>query len=124
MHDMKAGINPVRPTHPWPFRAAPQIHVSEVGVGVPARQEVEFKDGKRIWLLQVVAGGTPHLFMRELGAPLKGAHIDLRQLLPDVEKELPTTSTRDVAGYVAISLRLKYPTLDAFVAAVSPGSPA
>lgn len=113
------------PTHrkptPWPFMAAPAHHDSQItehGVGVPVRQEVEFKDGKRIWLRRVVVNGAPDLFLRDLGEPLEGTRVDLRKLLPDVEKELPTTSTRDVAGYVSISLRLKFATLDAFVEAV------
>lgn len=94
------------------------------GVGVPGRAEVEFKDGKRIWLMRVERAGAPDLFLRELGAPAAGTVIDLRQLLPDVEKDLPQTSTRDVAGYVAISLRLKFATREAFLeAAVQSGRP-
>jgi hypothetical protein len=118
MLTMKAGVNPVRSSHAWPFRAAPHMQVTEEGVGVPGRQEVEFKDGKRIWLRRVTINGVADLFLRDLGEPLDGTRIDLRKLLSDVQKELPTTSTRDVAGYVAISLRLKFETLDAFVAAV------
>jgi hypothetical protein len=113
--------------HPWPFRAAPTHHdsqISEQGFGVPARQEVEFKDGKRIWLRRVTINGLPELFLRDLGEPLEGTRIDLRKILSDVEKELPTTSTRDVAGYVSISLRLKFATLDEFVAAVGNGAAA
>lgn len=118
---MKAGSNPVRPTHPWPFRAAPHI-VSDHGVGVPARQNVILKDGNGIWLLHVIDNGTANLYLRDLGEPLEGVRIDLRKLLADVEKELPTTNTRDVAGWVAISLRLKYPTLDEFLEAVGRGA--
>jgi hypothetical protein len=106
---------------PWPFMSPPHHHdsqISEQGGGVPVRQEVEFKDGKRIWLRRVVINGVPNLFLRDLGEPLEGERIDLRKMLPDVEKELPTTSRRDVAGYVSISLRLKFATLDAFAAAV------
>lgn len=104
----------------WLARPAPTYHdsqCSEHGVGVPARQEVEFKDGKRIWLRRVVVKGVPDLFLRDLGDPAEGARIDLRHFIADVEKELPQTSTRDVAGFVAISLRLRYLTLDAFLAA-------
>jgi hypothetical protein len=107
--------------HPWPFRAPPTHHdsqVSEQGVGVPARHEIQFKDGSTVWLRRVILNGAPDLFLRDLGEPLEGKRIDLRKLIPDVEKELPTTSTRDVAGYVSISLRLKFATLDAFLAAV------
>jgi hypothetical protein len=120
MLTMKAGSNPVRQTRPWPFRSPANIDVSEHGVGVPGRQEVEFKDGKRIWLRRVIVDGSPHLFLRELGNPVDGTRIDLRKLLEHVEKELPTTSTRDVAGYVAISLRLKFATLEDFLAAAAP----
>lgn len=109
-----------RAAKPWPFRAAPEHHdsqVTEQGVGVPARQEVEFKDGKRVWLCRVMVKGIPDLFLRDVGNP-PHARVDLRRLLADIEKELPTTSTRDVAGYVAVSLRLKFATADAFLAAV------
>lgn len=101
--------------------SAPHHHDSQItpeGVGVPGRQEVEFKDGQRIWLRRVIVAGSPALFLRDLGDPLEGMRIDLRKLIPDVEKELPTTSTRDVAGYVSISLRLKFATLADFVVAV------
>ena len=111
-----------RPPSSWPFRAAPTLHhaqVSEYGVGVPARQEVEFKDGKRIWLRRVNLGDAPDLFLRDLGNPAEGARIDLRTFIAEVETELPQTSTRDVAGYVAISLRLAFPTLESFLEAVA-----
>jgi hypothetical protein len=101
--------------------APPTAHDSQItpeGVGVPGRQEVEFKDGKRIWLRRVIVQGAPDLFLRELSEPLEGTQIDLRKLIDDVENELPRTSTRDVAGYVGFSLRLKFETLDAFLAAV------
>lgn len=104
----------------WPFMAAPHLHdsqVSEHGVGVPGRQEVQFKDGKMIWLRRVIVSGVPDLFVRDLGEPLEGKRIDLRKLLPDIEKELPYTSTRDVAGYVSMALRLQFLTLEAFVSA-------
>lgn len=118
----RAGTRERRYPKPWPFMAPPSHHDSQVcehGVGVPGRQEVEFKDGKRIWLRRVIVSGSPCLFLRDLGEPLEGTRIDLRALLSDVEKELPTTSTRDVAGYVAISLRLKYETLEQFIAAIA-----
>lgn len=108
----------------WPFRAAPAHHdsqLSEFGVGVPARQEVEFKDGKRIWVRRVMEGGSPDLFLRDLGEPAEGVRIDLRHHIPDVATELPRTSTRDVAGYVALSLRLKFATLAAFIEAAVQG---
>lgn len=106
----------------WPYREAPslrQTQISEYGVGVPARQEVEFKDGQRIWLRRVSRNDVPCLFLRDLGEPAEGARIDLRDFIADVEAELPQTSTRDVAGYVAISLRLQFPTRAQFLEAVS-----
>lgn len=119
----RAGVSAPRPSTSWPFMAAPSHHDSQVtqhGVGVPGNQEVMFKDGSSIWLHRVMVHGVPDLFLRDLDVPLKGVRIDLRQLLTDVEKELPTTSTRDVAGYVGISLKLKFATLAAFIAAVAP----
>ena len=105
----------------WPFQAAPHTHdiqVSEHGVGVPCRQEVQFRDGHRIWLRRVMRQGAPCTFLRELGEPAEGVLFDLRQLVPDAQTELPLTSTRDVAGYVQLSLRLRFATRDAFLEAV------
>lgn len=124
---MRDAVNTGRAPKAWPFMSAPHHHdiqVTAEGVGVPGRQEVEFRDGKRIWLRRVIVNGAPHPYLRDLGEPLEGTRIDLRKLLADVEKELPTTSTRDVAGYVAISLRLKFQTLEAFAAAVAGGAAA
>jgi hypothetical protein len=121
----RAGVTERRATT-WPFMAAPEHHDSQVdaqhGVGVPNRQEVQFADGNCIWLRRVIVKGVPDLFLRDLGDPLEGTRIDLRDHLPDVEKELPQTCTRDVVGYVKFSLRLKYPTLQAFVDVVKPGA--
>jgi hypothetical protein len=111
----------------WLSRAAPAHHdlqVSEQGVGVPARQEVEFKDGKRIWLSRVMDTGKPDLFLRDLGAPAQGVRIDLRDHITDVATELPATSTRDVAGFVAYSLRCKFRTLADFIEAAVAKRPA
>lgn len=117
----------------WPFHTTarallpadpPSAGVTEFGVGVPRRQEVQFKDGSAIWLHSVVRDGTPDLFLRELGEPAQGTIVDLRQLLTDASVELPGTSTRDVAGYVSIGLRLMFATRDEFVlAAVATGRP-
>lgn len=114
------GLHATTSASSWPLRAAPTHHdhqISDHGVGVPARQEVEFKDGKRIWVRRVMTDGRPDLFLRELGAPAEGVRIDLRDHIADVATELPATSTRDVAGYVALSLRFKFATLDAFIEA-------
>ena len=58
------------------------------------------------------------------GAEAAGAEvtvIDLRDFIPDVEKELPITSTRDVVGFVQFSLRGIFDTRDAFVQAAVQG---
>lgn len=105
---------------PWPFMVAPTHHdmrVSPQGVVVPGRQEVEFKDGKRLWLSRVMGHGVPDCFLRYLGEPADGLRVDLRHHIPDVAQELPTTSARDVAVYVAMSLRQRYATRDEFVSA-------
>jgi hypothetical protein len=112
----------IQPAASWLAQAAPTYHdgqVSAHGVGVPTRQEVQFKDGQRIWLRRVMLDGAPHMYLRDLGDPAEGARIDLRQHILDVETELPITSTRDVAGYVNLSLKLRYPTLDQFLVAVA-----
>lgn len=98
----------------WPFRSTLDmrhegIRISEYGVGVPARQEVEFADGTRLWLKRVDdAAGVPCLFKRELGAPAAGAVIDLRDLVPDMAHDLPIAATRDVPGIVHYALRHRF----------------
>jgi hypothetical protein len=104
----------------WPFMSAPTGHdlqVSLEGVGVPAHQEIEFKDGSRIWLARVMESGMPALFLRDLGDPATGVRIDLRRMIPEADTELPRTSTRDVAGYVHFALRQLFEGRDAFVEA-------
>lgn len=110
----------------WPFKVTtPPDAISEFGVAVPRRQEVEFKDGERIWLSHVLKSGTADLFLRELGQPAQGTVIDLRHYIPDIERELPQTSTRDVAGFVNLSLRLRFATRAEFLeAVVKDGRPA
>jgi hypothetical protein len=113
--------------HAWPFKAAlPEpTTVSDCGVGVPRRQEVEFADGTRIWLHRVEQQGVPDLFVRELGAPAAGTRVDLRTLAPELAKDLPTASTRDVPGVVHYSLRGQFRSVkDLVQAAVATGRPA
>jgi hypothetical protein len=116
-----------RPPSSWPFMSAPHTHDLQIcpeGVGVPARQEVTFKDGHSIWLQRVMQDGSPSLFLRDLGEPAAGARVDLRRMVPEAAADLPITSTRDLVGYVSLALRGQYPTRDAFVeAAVRIGSP-
>jgi hypothetical protein len=123
------GINPTQVLaarrdiagHSWPFMAARSTHGSQLtpeGVGVPTHQEVTFKDGHSIWLTRVIKDGSPHLFLRDLGEPAAGKQIDLRVFIPECEKELPTTNTRDVAGFILFGLRCQFETRDAFLHAV------
>lgn len=121
---MKAGITTTRPSHSWPFMVAPTHHdlqVSPEGVGVPGRQHVIFKDGEGLWLTRVMVDGAPSLYLRELGEPAAGKRIDLRQLIAGVEKELPTTCTRDVAYFVGRCLRTQYATREQFLDIAAPG---
>jgi len=95
----------------WPFKAQPPepACVSEFGVGVPRRQEVEFADGSRIWLLRVERDGVPDLFARDLHRMhQEPVRVDLRNLVPEIEKDLPIASSRDVPGIVHFSLRGKF----------------
>lgn len=102
-----------RPPSSWPFKAAPEPgSVSEFGVGVPRRQEVEFADGSKIWLLRVEHQGVPELFLRELGAPAAGTRVDLRRLDPDLATDLPIAATRDVPGIVHYALRGRFKSVD------------
>jgi hypothetical protein len=99
--------------------------VTQYGVGVPRRQEVEFADGSRIWLLRVEGqGGVPDLFLRELGAPAAGTRVDLRSLVPQIGDDLPTASSRDVPGIVHYSLRGRFGSVEQLLeAAVHAGRP-
>lgn len=96
----------------WPFKVqpgmAPAITTSDLGVGVPRRQEVEFADGSKVWLLRVEKQGVPDLFLRELGLPAAGVLVDLRHLVPELARDLPRASTRDVPGLVHFSLRGRF----------------
>lgn len=112
----------------WPFKVQKpaQTGVTEFGVGVPPRQEVEFEDGSRIWLLRVeLQAGLPDLFLRDLGAPAAGVRVDLRRLVPELANELPSSSTRDVPGMVHFSLRGRFKSVQQLLdEAVSLGRPA
>lgn len=110
---------------PWPFKAQLEpAAVSDFGVGVPRRQEVEFTDGSRIWLLRVEQQGIPDLFLRDLGAPAAGMRIDLRRLVPEITEDLPPASTRDVPGIVHFTLRCAFGSVDELLqAAVKFGRP-
>jgi hypothetical protein len=103
-----------RRTHPWPFKVQEPaaITTSEFGVGVPRRQEVEFRDGSRIWLQRVDHQDVPDLYLRDLGAPATGTRVDLRELVPELAKDLPVASTRDVPGLVHYSLRGRFGSVD------------
>lgn len=110
----------------WPFKnGAPEpAAVSEFGVGVPRRQEVEFADGSRLWLHRVDRNGVPDLFLRELGAPATGMLIDLRHLVPELGEDLPKAATRDLPGTVHFSLRVAFSSVDELLqVAVALGSP-
>lgn len=111
----------------WPFMAkTPDQAVTEFGVGVPPRQELQFADGSRIWLLRVEQHrGVPDLFLRDLGAPAEGVRVDLRHLVPELDTDLPVSSTRDVAGTVFFAMRGQFKTRDAFIeAAIAARRPA
>lgn len=99
-----------RTTSSWPFKASlPEpIAVTDHGVGVPRRQEVEFADGSRIWLLRVDDQAAPDLFLRDLGAPAVGTRVDLRRLVPDLAVDLPIAASRDVPGLVHFALRGRF----------------
>lgn len=97
--------------HPWPFKAqAPQAtSVTEFGVGVPRRQEVEFADGSRVWLERVEHQGVPDLFLRDVKLACgESLRIDLRRLVPDLATDLPIAATKDVPGLVHYSLRGRF----------------
>ena len=88
----------------------------QFGVGVPARQEVIFKDGSALWLHRV--GDTvPDLFQRRVElANGEYARVDLRRLAPELAADLPVAESRDVPGLVHWSLRLLFGSAQAFKA--------
>lgn len=80
----------------------------QFGVGVPARQEVIFRDGSAVWLHRV-GDKVPDLFQRRVELPSgEFARVDLRRLVPDLAVDLPVAATRDVPGIVHWSLRLVF----------------
>jgi hypothetical protein len=99
----------------------PQV-VPPADLGVPPRQEVEFADGSRIWLLRVDKQGVPDLFVRELGKPAGGVVVDLRRLAPELGLHLAGAGHREVPCMVHTSLRSHFASVDQLVAvAVSCG---
>jgi hypothetical protein len=117
-----------RPASTWPFKVKPageSVTISEFGVGVPPRQEVEFADGTRLWLLRVDQHQVPDLYLRDLGAPAEGMRVDLRRLVPELTTDLPVASTRDVPGIVHFALRGRFKSAAELIeAAIALGSPA
>jgi hypothetical protein len=120
-----AAVAPL-PTHrrgqPWPFLQQAGASAN----GVPRRQEVEFADGSRLWLLRVErADDLDRLFLRELDAPAGGVLVDLRGLVPEAEAMMLCASTRAVPGLVHMALRSRFGSRDALLqAAVAGGRPA
>jgi hypothetical protein len=55
----------------WPF----MDRAGTAATGVPPRQEIEFGDGSRIWLLRVTRDGDVDFFQRELGDPAGGVQV-------------------------------------------------
>jgi hypothetical protein len=110
--------------HPWPFKenTMEPTTVTDFGVGVPRRQEVEFADGTRVWLHRVEQQGVPQLFLRDLGAPGEGTRVDLRTLVPELARDLPVASTRDVPGIVHYSLRGHFGSVAELIDAVVAGA--
>lgn len=99
---------------------AEPVAYTDFGVGVPARQEVMFSDGSAVWLGRVQAGDAPDLFRRQI---LNDGHIvDLREHAPELERDLPVASTRDVPGIVYFSLRCHYRSSSEFLNAVRGGA--
>lgn len=105
----------------WPFTT----QAGSLATGVPRRQEIEFPDGRRIWLGRVERAGVVDLFQRELGAPASGVLVDLRRIAPTLARDLEGAKTRDVPGLVHCALRRQFATLGEFVQhAVAAGRPA
>lgn len=108
----------------WPFMAQPAgTAITEQGVGVPRRQEVEFADGSKIWLLRVELNqGVPELFLRDLHRQhQQDIRVDLRDLVPELANDLPVASTRDVPGLVHFSLRGRFKSLEQLLEVAAAG---
>lgn len=101
-----------------------RLNVTGYDTGVPRRQEVELQDGSRVWLLRIDRHGTPDRFLREIRLPAGGVLVDLRKLVPALGQDLPAAPSRDVAGVVHWSLRLRFKSMQELVdAAVAMGTP-
>jgi hypothetical protein len=109
--------------YPWPFISS-LAHTAQ-GVGVPRRQEVEFADGSRIWLMSVDRDGEAQPLLRELGAPAAGAVVDLGALAPGLGPALLRAKTADVPHLVHLTLRTRFGSvLELLQAAIAAGRPA
>jgi hypothetical protein len=109
--------------YPWPFISS-LAHTAQ-GVGVPRRQEVEFADGSRIWLMSVERDGHTEPLLRELGAPAMGAVVDLGALVPCMGAALLRAKTPDVPHLVHLGLRERFGSVLEFLqAAIAAGRPA
>lgn len=109
--------------YPWPFNSA-LAHTAQ-GIGVPRRQEVEFRDGSRLWLMSVERAGQAQLTQRELGAPATGAVVDLAVIDPALGAALQQARTADVPHLVHMSLRARFGSSMEFLqAAIAAGRPA
>jgi hypothetical protein len=95
----------------WPF----MVQAGAGAAGVPRRQEVEFADGSRVWLLRVERAGLDDLdalFLRELGEPAAGTLVDLRALVPNVAPALLRADVLEMAGRVHMALRARFGSRD------------
>lgn len=105
----------------WPF----MVQAGAVATGVPRRQEVEFADGTRLWLLRVERDGVVDLFLRHLGEPASGVVLDLRRVVPELTDTLLGANTRDVPHLVHMALRHRFTSRDELLqAVVASGVPA
>lgn len=105
----------------WPF----MVQAGSIATGVPRRQEVEFADGSKLWLLRVEREGVVDLFLRELSTPAAGVLVDLRRLVPTLTKDLHGCNTRDVPALVHRALRARFTSRDALLQeAIAQGAPA
>jgi hypothetical protein len=80
------------------------------------RYEIMFHDATTIGLHAVYDCGVEHRFLRAIEhQPLHWIVIDLRDLAPDLARDLPALPKRDAIGCVFHQLRADYPSAAAFL---------
>lgn len=81
------------------------------------RYEILWRDGSTVGLHAVHDNGVEHAFLRAIEhRPSHWIVVDLRDLAPDVERDIKSLPRRDAIGVVFHTLRLGYSSAASFLA--------